>query len=388
MKAWTVLATIVVMSTLAVAPISVASAENEGVVVAEGFNSPQGVLVDADGNLYVIDAGVGGDTKIEIPNPETGEIETATMGDTARVVRVAADGKQEVLATLPSVAAGEESFGGSRLAMLNEALYATSGGWEPVFGDERQPMMAAIVAIQDGAATEIAETWSTEKSQNPDGHVLESHPYGLTAAQDGQLWVADAGANTLLKIDPATGKVSIVAVFQGVLSPMPNPNRGGAMESDPVPTAIAFDPAGDVYVSFLPGFPFLPGAAKVVRVAPDGTTTDFATGLTMITDLRTGPDGNLYAVQMGQFTQDGPVPNTGSIIRVKAGSSSEIVVSGLSFPTSLDFNAAGDAFVAVNGVGAPGTGGVLKFAGLTGMVGTPMPAPAPMPTEANSSSEG
>ena len=189
-------------------------------------------------------------------------------------------------------------------------------------------------------------------------------------------------------VDPDTGQVSIVAVFQGVPSPMPNPHRGEAMESDPVPTAVAFDQAGNMYVSFLPGIPFLPGAAKVVRVAPDGTTSDFATGLTMVTDLRTGPDGDLYAVQMGQFTQDGPVPDSGSIIRIKADSSSEVVVNGLSFPTSIDFNAAGDAYVTVNGVGAPGTGGVLKFADLTEMAGTALQVPAALPTESDSGPRG
>ena len=38
----------------------------------------------------------------------------------------------------------------------------------------------------------------------------------------------------------------------------------------------------------------------------------------------------------------------------------------MSFPTSIDFNEAGDAFVTTNGVGAPGSGQVVKFAGLAG----------------------
>jgi LPXTG-motif cell wall-anchored protein len=41
-----------------------------------------------------------------------------------------------------------------------------------------------------------------------------------------------------------------------------------------------------------------------------------------------------------------------------------VVVSDLSFPTSIDFNPAGDAYVTTNGVGAPGSGEVLLFAGL------------------------
>jgi hypothetical protein len=136
------------------------------------------------------------------------------------------------------------------------------------------------------------------------------------------------------------------------------------MESDPVPTGVAFGEDGNIYVSFLPGFPFLPGSAKVVKVTADGQVSDYATGLTMVTDLRKGPDGALYAVQLGQFTEQGPVPNSGSIVRVKAGDGSEVVAADLSFPTSIDFNADGDAYVTINGVGAPGSGEVVMFAGL------------------------
>jgi hypothetical protein len=35
--------------------------------------------------------------------------------------------------------------------------------------------------------------------------------------------------------------------------------------------------------------------------------------LTMIIDLRSGPDGNLYALQMGQFIEQGPTPNSGAM---------------------------------------------------------------------------
>ncbi|MFQ5856042.1 MAG: ScyD/ScyE family protein, partial [Anaerolineae bacterium] len=198
---------------------------------------------------------------------------------------------------------------------------------------------------------------------------------------DGNLWVADAAGNDLLKIDPTTGEIELVAVFDGVPGPFPNPNRGGAMESDPVPTGVAFDEEGNLYVSFLPGVPFLPGAAKVVQVTPDGQVSDYATGLTMLTDLRTGPNGNLYAVQFGVFTEEGPVPNSGAIIRVGAGDASKVVVDGLSFPTSIDFNADGDAYVTINGVGPPGSGAVVLYKGLTAVAGRPLPPVSPPASE-------
>jgi hypothetical protein len=159
------------------------------------------------------------------------------------------------------------------------------------------------------------------------------------------------------------------------------------MESDPVPTGVTFDDDGNIYVSFLPGFPFLPGSAKVVKVTSDGQVTDYANGLTTLTDLRTGPDGEIYAVQFGMFSEQGPAPNSGAIIRVKEGAASEVVIDGLSFPTSIDFNADGDAYVTINGVGAPGSGAVVMYAGLAAS-GSAAMEPANLPTAGGEPSNG
>lgn len=276
---------------------------------------------------------------------------------------IAPDGTLTDVAFLPSVQLPQEASGGSRLALLNGVLYATSGGWVASSGPEPFPKMATVVKVDQGETVVVADTWAFEDAHNPDGFIKESHPYGLAAGPDGMLWVADAGANTLLKVDPLSGEVVLVVTFAGIASPLPNPNRGDAMESDPVPTGIAFDVDGNAYVSLLPGFPFLPGSSKVVKVTPGGEISDFATGLTMVTDLRMGPDGHLYAVQFGEFTEQGPVPMSGAIVRLGS-NGSEVVISGLSFPTSIDFNAAGDAYVTINGVGAPGSGEVVMYSGV------------------------
>ena len=364
--------------------VGVAGAQGGGETVAGGFNAPQGVLVAPDGSVWVIDSGLGGDNEVSFPSPESGQLETAKTGDTAQIVQISTDGTQAVAANLPSVLVGMEAIGGARLAVLDGVVYATSGQWT---GDATStPPIAntpAVVKIDGGQVTEVANIWPVESSQNPDGTIIDSHPYGLAAGPDGMLWLADAGANALFKIDPASGEVTVVTAFAGIPGPLPNPGRGGAMESDPVPTGIAFDSSGNAYVSYLSGFPFLPGTAKVVMVSADGQVSDYATGLTMLTDLRTGPDGNMYAVQFAQFGQQGPDPTSGAIIRVKAGDASEVVVDGLSFPTSIDFNDAGDAYVTVNGVGAPGSGEVVKFAGLTAMAGSPLPAPESAPPAAD-----
>jgi sugar lactone lactonase YvrE len=344
-------------------------------VVASGFNGPQGVLVDPEGNVWVIDSGLGGDETIQIPG-ENGEMQDISTGMTARIVKVAPDGTQTDIAMLPSVSFPEtgESSGGARLALLDGTLYATSGVWEGEADTTPPALIATIVKVDGSDLVQVADMWAFESANNPDGLILEAHPYAIAAGPDGWLWVADAGGNDLLRVDPASGEVALVAAFDGLPGGFPNPDRNNAVESDPVPTGVAFDDEGNAYVSLLSGAPFIPGNAKVLKVTPDGTVSDYATGLTTLTDLTRGPDGELYATHIGMFTETGMMPDSGAIVRIKEGTASEIVVGNLPFPTSISFDADGNAYVTVNGVGAPGSGAVVRFDALTEMAGEPIPA--------------
>ncbi len=343
-----------------------------GTTVASGFNGPQGITIDTEGNLWVIDSGLGGDEDIQYISMETGEPAPTKMGQTARIVMVSPGGKQTEVATLPSLAASPmETVGGARLAWLDGVLYATSGVWAGGVGDPPD-LMGAVVRVEDGQVTEVADMWAYERDNNPDGLVLEAHPYGITVGPDGWLWIANAGANTLMRVNPESGEIENGATFDGLPGPMPNPARNDAMEVDPVPTAVVFDEAGNAYVSLLSGFPFIPGSAKVLRVTPEGEVSDYATGLTMLTDLQRGPDGELYAVQFGMFSEQGPVPNAGAVVRIHEGNTSEVLVSGLPFPTALAFDQDGNAFVTINGLGAPGSGAVVRFDKLIDIQGEPV----------------
>lgn len=344
-----------------------------GTVVASGLNAPQGIAVDADGNLWVIDSGLAGDEDIMFMSMETGEMAPTKMGPTARIVMVSPDGEQTEVATLPSIAASPmENVGGGRLTWLDGVLYVTSGAWMGGLGDAPE-LVGTVARIENGEVTEVADTWAYEEANNPDGFILESHPYGITTGLDGWLWIADSGANALLRVNPESGEMELVAAFvDGLPSPMPNPQRNDAMEADPVPTAVVLDDDGSAYVSLLSGFPFTPGSSKVVLVTPEGVISDYATGLTMLTDLKRGPDGALYAVQFGMFTEEGPVPNSGSIVRIQEGNASEVLVSGLSFPSGLAFDQDGNAYVTTNAVGMPGSGEVLRFSDLIHMQGEPV----------------
>lgn len=360
----------------------------DGEVVAQSFNGPQGILLDGDGNIWVIDSGVGGEGEIEWISGETGEAITASFGDSAQVARInAADNSVDTIAALPSVNLGMEAIGGARLALLDGVLYATSGQGIGAPDLQLPDNAGGVVSVgADGAVALVANTWEFEVANNPHPSVLDSHPYGLEAGPDGMLYVADAGGNTLLKVDPASGEVSLVAVFGPEPGVFPRPDYGGEMLTDAVPTDVVFDADGNIYVSYLSGAPFVPGTAKVVMVATDGTVSDYATGYTMLTDLAWGPDGNLYGVQFGIFGEQGPTPDSGAVVHITSEGPMP-VVEGLSFPIALDFNEAGDLFVAINAVGPPGSGAVIAFRGLAAVAAAEAAATPQPEAEATATAE-
>ena len=293
-----------VICLLLTANSSLASAQGgisaeDGVIIAEGLNGPQGVLVDDDGNVWVIDSGLGGTEEVPFFNTQAGEEVVAMSGDSAQIVVISPDG-QETYANLPSLLMGMEALGGGRLAVLDGILYATvgQGAGDPEM--EGLPNFGGVALIDEDGIAEFASTWDFERANNPDGTSLyDSHPYGLTAGPDGFLYVADSGSNDVLKIDPETGEISLVAVLDPLPGVFPNDTRGGEMLADPVPTAIVFDDDGYAYVSYLSGAPFIPGTSGIVMISPDGEVSPFAEGYTMLTDLRWGPDDELYGVRQG-----------------------------------------------------------------------------------------
>jgi sugar lactone lactonase YvrE len=338
-----------------------AMAETGGpTVVASGLNAPMGVLVDDDGTIWITDSGTGGTDSLAGQNPVTGEEAKLPFGLTARLVRVDPSGTQsDVLSDLPSVILPDAPIGAARLARWNGSLYLTSGSMAEGTGP-RAPNAAALLRLDGDHATEILTTWDVEESRNPEGALVEAHPFGIAVGPDGALWIVDAAGNDLFRVASPSDTLQLVTVFHALPGPVPNANRGNAMETEAVPTGIAFM-NGEAYVSFLPGAPFVPGSGKVVKLSANGEYSDYATGFSMLSDLRTGPDGKLYGVSMGTFTEQGPTPNSGAIIRIGPAETSEPVLSGLQLPTAVAFDREGNAYVAISALGQPGAGQVVKY---------------------------
>ena len=365
-------------------------ARAEGKTVAGGLNYPRYMAMDDAGNIYVTDPGVGGDEKLKGAggDPEA----EGSRGSTGQVLKIAPNGTKTVIAKgLPSYSSSEGSTGPEGIVLAGNVLYITTvaaiGAPEPALPYEGSVLK---IDIATGAITKVADLVGFEKANNPEKHQVDSDPYGLAMGPDGMLYAADAGGNDLLKINPGTGAVSLVAVFAGLTvpgfpwPPEGNPERGGAKELDPVPTGVAVDADGTIYVGLLSGGPFPKGAAKVLKVTPDGKVSDLSTGFTMVTGVAIGPDKKVYVSELTtslDFSKTPPDIQPGRVSRVNADGSSTPVITGLNFPNSIAFDKAGNLFVTTGtAFGPPNAGTIDRYDGIAPAPSTgPLPNTGPVP---------
>lgn len=338
-------------------------------VAASGLANPRFVTIE-DGIVYVTLAGSAGDEAIFA---EAGEgtpepTEPVTMyGASGSVVAILEDGSVAEVATgLPSFTFGTEVVGAAGIDVENGIAYVATGGVGPATGTV--PALAGRAAVwsidlQSGEATIVADLETYEIETNPDPWHIDSDPYGLVIGEDGMIYVADAGGNDIVKVDPATGETSVLAVIPGLPGQQANPDRGDASEIDPVPTGLALAPDGGLYVSLLSGGPFFPQTAALMHVAMDGAVTTVASGLTMLGDVTVAPDGSIYVVTMSENFIDPAGPAPGAIVKVNADGTSETVISGIPFPNGIAFDGEGNAYITAMvslPAGTPPGGMVLK----------------------------
>ncbi|HEV2073290.1 MAG TPA: ScyD/ScyE family protein, partial [Thermomicrobiales bacterium] len=361
-------------------------------VIAEGLVNPRYVAVGDDGAIYVSEAGTGGEETIEMPaaggdatpvdldaTPVAEEgmgHAISTRGGTGQVTMIAPDGTQSVIATgLPSYSIGGPEITGPAGITVDangQILLAVGGAGPLTLMVEALPNENSVVSIDPatGEVTLLANIDAYERANNPDPNIVDSNLFGIDVAEDGTIYVNDAGGNTTYSVPAGGGEPVLVAVHPGIEIPADqappggNPGRGGANELDPVPTDVLTTADGTVLVSYLSGGPFPPGASKVVSVAADGTLADVVTGLTMTVGLAAGPDGQLYVSQISTNFL-GEMPEPGNVVRVLEDGTQEVVVGGLMLPNGIAFEEDGSLLI-VTGATSPGEpmGQLLRCEGI------------------------
>ena len=355
-------------------------------VFASGLFNPRYLAIDEQDNVYVTEAGDGGDEAFLMPEiagtpaaepeaspaaegegmPAPGDVLTM-YGPTGQVSMITQDGEQSVVATgLPSHTFGTEVVGPAGIAVSEGTIYVAVGGPGPATAlvppVEFRDQVVAIDAAS-GEITTVADIGEYERTQNPDPNAVDSNLYGMTMGSDGLLYVADAGGNTVYTVDPASGELTALAVIPGVpMEEFQNPARGGAEEIDPVPTGLAPAQGGGVILGQLTGGPFPQGAASIYKVGADGSVSQVATGMTMVTGVAIGPGGQIYVAQISEDFLSQP-PAAGSIVKIGAFNQPYPVLGGLPIPNDVKFDSQGNMYVVIfttAPAGTPPGGMVLK----------------------------
>lgn len=357
-------------------------------LVASGLHNPRGLAFGPDGLLYVAEAGGQGEGEC-FDGPE-GPVCVGSTGAVARIV--APDDVERVVEGIANTGAegtGDNATGPHDLTFLGDTLYVVTGlgadpadraGMEANGGAEFGRVFS--VDVTAGSLTEVADIAAFEASDNPDGGLKDTNPYAIAVLPDGMLGVVDAGANDLLRVDPASGAVSTIAVFPDRMVPGPD---GAEMPMNAVPDAITIGPDGAVYVGELTGFPFPVDGAEIYRVNPEtGDTVLHADNFTNIIDIAAAPDGSFYVLEHfggGMLNADPADPGslTGALTRINVDGSRDVISNTLMFPGGLAIDENGAVYVSNFGTSATG-GQILRFPAEGGApeaipAGTPVATP-------------
>ncbi len=321
--------------------------------IATGLNNPRHISFDADGNLYIAEAGQGGDTD------GIGPFGAAKFGETGQITVVSAEGEQSVL--IPNLLSLDAGFGQIEGPM---AVYVTDDSYWVVVGIGPQELgegqhVEALVqydkeTLEVGAVIDIG---AYETENNPDQtEELVANPSDIDVSADGVVYIVDASGNALYSWTEADG-LSEFAVWV--------PTEGSAQA---VPTSVSVGPDGDVYVGFLSGFPFAKESAVIERYSADGELKETYTGLSYVTDVVVTDDGTIYAVEFAAGFGDFGWESGGRVVEVSA-DGVEAIAEGLNFPYGLAINADGEMFVSVNTYGITAEGALILDEGAVIPVG-------------------
>ncbi|GAB4516341.1 MAG: hypothetical protein OHK0046_21550 [Anaerolineae bacterium] len=302
--------------------------ELPGEVVVDGLVNPRNLSLDAEGNLYIAEAGNAG--------PQLTDSDTA-FGSSSQITRVSADGEAAVIVHgLISYREGN-ALGAHATYITDESIWVLIGETS----DFRIPFSHALVELDKDTMRikTFVDLLTPELELDPDSNPNEqSNPTDFDVAPDGTIYIANAGCNCLMSWTPEAG-VQIAAAW-----PFDTDN--------PVPTSVEVDANGDIYVGFLTGFPFPAEGSRVEKWSGGELVTTYP-GLTTVTGLEVTADGTIYAVEAGlqdgmgrlvQVTEEGPV----------------VIAEGLPAPYGVVMGADGNLLVSIGSIGGQG-GAVISI---------------------------
>lgn len=315
-----------------------AALAQENTVLVDGLTNPRGIAYDANGALYIAEAGVGG--SIEAQGP-FGPVQT---GSSSRVLAVAPGGGDPavILDGFNSTQGFNDYVGVQAVVVDNATIWLALGDGPASFTLNRAVIGLDQISLRTHT---FIDAYTLEAELNPDGEDVTSNPSDIAATGDGRVYIIDTSGNSLLTWTAADG----LQMFH-------------VWEDLPVPTSVALDADGNIYVGFLTAFPFPAFGAFIEKWSPDGELLETFDGLTAVTDVAVDAAGTVYAVQLANgFGDNGWNPNSGSVVSVSADGVTPIA-EGLSFPYAMAFAPDGSISVTINSSFSPaGSGQILSI---------------------------
>lgn len=275
---------------------AMAIAQGEEPLVS-GLTEPRMLSFDSDGNLYIAEAGYGGDVATQWGEPDRFTV-PATLGGTSQIRVVSPDGESSVLlgglvsvdgAPPPGLPPHARNIYGTTVALPHQDALWVAFGAGPA-GTPANPFTSTVLELDRETLRirNFIDIAQYEMEHDPDGAGIGNNPTDLAVADDGTVYIADAGCNCLLSWTEQGG----LELFSA-----------WAESPQAVPDTVDIGPDGDIYVGFLTGVPFPTEGSRIERWTSDGELEETFTGLTMVVDILVEDDGTLYAVEFASGFQ-------------------------------------------------------------------------------------
>ena len=231
-----------VVTTLTGAAGSSGSANGSGSLAR--FNSPSGVAVGAAGEVYVADSG-NHTIRSGVP---AGEVTTFAGAVVVNSGRGSADGSGSTASFYSPDGVAMDSFGNVYVAdRLNHTI--------------RKVTPAGVVTTLAGTARSSGSTNSTGSAAR------FSSPSGVAVDSSGNVYVADTGNHTIRRVTPA----GVVTTLAGTAGSIGSTDGTGSAARFYRPGGIALDSAGNLYVADTSNH-------NIRKVTTAGVVTTFAGG--------------------------------------------------------------------------------------------------------------